>query len=183
MLTRQNCTISYKCPTCSAPLWSLKEDGTTDIHADLLGGDGDVIPGSPTMIQNYACAPMAYVQACPFCQGRYWTLDLCLHGAGQEALLNMMAWGVDPIDGLATYTFRDSRQSLATMKLALTDESVTHHTQGIGIFIEAGPYAFGGLDASPGRGFWEMAKARFETELPGIESAIMQVKAELLSQN
>lgn len=184
MLTKSMASTISHCPTCTVPLWTMASDGRISVLADLQGGDGDMIPGAPVTLLGNASLSMAYVQACPFCQGRYWTLDVTLHTGGQDALLDMLSFGTEDTDEVACYTFTDSRGGLASLKLAATHEAITHHPNGFGVMIVAGPYAVSdtdmthgsnGVSACGGGSFWVKALARFNEEIESVTSAIQNV--------
>lgn len=185
MLTKQAATATFKCPTCSSPLWSTARDGSVAVHADLQDGDGDVIPGSPDTLADYACASLAHVQSCPFCLARYWTLDLCLHNGGNDALLDMMAFDIQQ-DDASYFTFTDSLGGLSLLKTSYTEEPITKHTNGRAVVILAGPYCVtpsdvthgsNGVSACGGGDFWRKALERLHKELPNIEKALGKINA------
>lgn len=162
--------IPIRCQECKTQLATVGETTvSSSIEGAYLTDDGDTIPGAPREIAGVPAMCLASVGKCPICAWKYWFLEVFLHPAGEDALIDALEqdYGWD-----ATFFVVNPAAPVWSVH-RFRSPSGTGWSHNIGP-IAAPPAAThgpNGVSSCGGGGFWRTARALVEQLRPQIESA------------
>lgn len=161
------------CPACGGRIVTLTATGfAMEVPGSIFHEDGDGIPGAPLKFAECDSAIGAMVGRCPHCASRYWSLEVLLNDAGNEALIEVLC---NEPEWDAQFTAGPN-----WMAYAVSNAAGRSYQHMIGpMLVPEGLQTHGsnGVSACGGGAFWKHGLAVFEAYRARLEAVQRQLVA------